>query len=69
MTLPEIARFIAENNIEFLGFTTDVRVSHKFQAQFPQANADADLARWHVFETDNPGTFAGMYQFWIRKSG
>ena len=69
MTLPEIARFIAENNIEFLGFTTDVRVSHKFQAQFPQANADVDLARWHVFETDNPGTFAGMYQFWIRKSG
>ncbi len=27
-----------------------------------------DLARWHVFETDHPQAFAGMYQFWIRKN-
>jgi hypothetical protein len=26
-----------------------------------------DLALWHDFETDNPSTFAGMYQFWVQK--
>jgi hypothetical protein len=24
---------------------------------------------WQDFETENPGVFAGMYQFWIRKNG
>jgi hypothetical protein len=26
------------------------------------------LDRWHVFEQENPDTFAGMYQFWLQKS-
>jgi SAM-dependent methyltransferase len=28
-----------------------------------------DLGLWQDFETDNPGVFAGMYQFWVRKNG
>jgi hypothetical protein len=67
MTLSEIADFIAENGIEFLGFTADASIVHQFQARFPQAEAMADLALWDAFETDNPGVFAGMYQFWVRK--
>jgi hypothetical protein len=69
MTLPEIADFIGENSLEFLGFVADAGVIHQFRARFPQAEAVTDLALWHAFETDNPGTFAGMYQFWIRKNG
>jgi tetratricopeptide (TPR) repeat protein/SAM-dependent methyltransferase len=67
MTLSEIADFIAENGIEFLGFIADASIVHQFQARFPQAEAMADLALWDAFETDNPGAFAGMYQFWVRK--
>ena len=26
-----------------------------------------DLDRWHEFETELPDTFAGMYQFLVRK--
>ena len=69
MTLSEIADFIAEGNVEFLGFIADVGVVHQFRARFPKAEAMADLALWHAFETDNPEAFAGMYQFWIRKDG
>ncbi len=69
LTLSEIADFVGENNLEFLGFVADAGVIHQFRARFPQAEAAADLALWHAFETDNPGAFAGMYQFWIRKNG
>jgi hypothetical protein len=27
-----------------------------------------DLANWHRFETENPATFASMYNFWVRKA-
>jgi tetratricopeptide (TPR) repeat protein/SAM-dependent methyltransferase len=67
MTLPDIASFIAQNGLEFLGFTLDAHVLHRFKARFPQEDAPTDLALWHRFETDNPDTFAGMYQFWLRK--
>jgi SAM-dependent methyltransferase len=69
MTLPEIADFVGENDIEFLGFVADASVIRRFQARFPQDQAVADLALWHVFEADTPDAFAGMYQFWIRKNG
>jgi tetratricopeptide (TPR) repeat protein/SAM-dependent methyltransferase len=68
MTLPEIASFVGQNNVEFVGFVADPRVIQQFQARFPQDEALADLARWHVFEEENPNAFAAMYQFWIRKS-
>jgi hypothetical protein len=67
MTLPEIAGFVGENDIEFLGFEVDASVIRRFQARFPQERAVADLALWHAFEADDPDAFAGMYQFWIRK--
>ncbi len=28
-----------------------------------------DLDQWHVFETENPMAFTGMYQFWVQKRG
>jgi hypothetical protein len=27
-----------------------------------------NLDNWHVFETENPMTFALMYQFWVQKN-
>ena len=68
MALPEIGRFLAENSAQFLGFEIDAGVLIRFLERYPQENAMRDLERWHVFETEHPPTFAGMYQFWICKN-
>ena len=69
MTLPEIADFVGANNLTFLGFIADGGLIHRFRTRYPHDEAVTDLALWHAFEMDNPGAFAGMYQFWIRKDG
>jgi hypothetical protein len=43
-------------------------VLRRYRARFPDDTSMTDLACWHVFETENPRTFAGMYQFWIQKN-
>jgi tetratricopeptide (TPR) repeat protein/SAM-dependent methyltransferase len=68
MTLPEIADFIGSNGAEFLAFMLDEHILQQFKSSFPQDGALVDLALWHRFETDRPDTFAGMYQFWIRRT-
>jgi SAM-dependent methyltransferase len=69
MTLPQIAAFLAENKLKFLGFQIDSDVRKAFRSRFPEDDAVTDLETWHLFETENPDTFAGMYQFWIQKNG
>jgi Tfp pilus assembly protein PilF/SAM-dependent methyltransferase len=68
MSLPEIAGFLDENSLELLGFIADARIIERYKTRFPQDRSANDLALWHVFETENPDTFAGMYQFWVRKN-
>jgi SAM-dependent methyltransferase len=65
--LPEIAAFIAAEGLRFIGFDLDARILHEYAAGQPEDPAMIDLARWHRFECDNPGIFAGMYQFWVQK--
>jgi tetratricopeptide (TPR) repeat protein/SAM-dependent methyltransferase len=67
MTLPQIAAFVAENDLAFLGFELDAAVNGRYHARFPADRTMTDLDSWHVFETENPKTFAGMYQFWVQK--
>ena len=69
LTLSEIANFVGENDIEFLTFIADSGIIGQFRGRFPQPDALSDLGRWQGFEAENPGAFAGMYQFWIRKNG
>jgi SAM-dependent methyltransferase len=66
-TLPEIAAFLAENNLRFIGFELDPAVQRRYAKRFPDDKAMTDLAQWHIFETENPKTFMGMYQFWLQK--
>jgi 2-polyprenyl-3-methyl-5-hydroxy-6-metoxy-1,4-benzoquinol methylase len=66
-TLPEIKSFIAANGIQFGGFFLDLLTHHRFAARFPRASAGVDLDCWHLFETEAPDTFIGMYQFLVRK--
>ena len=41
----------------------------RFAGRFPKPQAALDLDCWQVFETETPNSFAGMYQFSLRKRG
>ncbi len=66
-TVPEIKSFLAANGLEFGGFFVDAATRARFTARFPKPQAALDLDCWHAFETEAPDTFAGMYQFSLRK--
>jgi SAM-dependent methyltransferase len=66
--LPEIAAFIAAEELQFLGFDLDVRVLQAYAVENPDDPAMIDLERWHRFECANPGIFSAMYQFWVQKA-
>jgi 2-polyprenyl-3-methyl-5-hydroxy-6-metoxy-1,4-benzoquinol methylase len=65
-TIPEIAEFVAEIGFSFVGFENQAR--NAYLKRFPGDPAATNLENWHIFETENPTTFAQMYQFWIQKS-
>lgn len=65
-SIPQIADFLREAGFTFLGFETPARTS--YLKRFPDDRAAVDLANWNVFESENPATFAQMYQFWIQKA-
>jgi tetratricopeptide (TPR) repeat protein/SAM-dependent methyltransferase len=69
LTIPDIAGFLAANDLAFLGFEVDVAILHRFGRQFPDPKAVISLDNWHAFEEANPGAFVGMYQFWAQKMG
>ncbi len=67
-TLPEIAAFLAENDLQLASVSSStLRCCADTRKKFPDDKPMTDLARWHVFETENPKTFMGMYQFWVQK--
>lgn len=66
--LLQIAEILKELNLEFLGFELrDTTAMKKYRHQYPDDVSATSLAHWHQFEQENPDTFAGMYQFWLRK--
>lgn len=67
MTLPEIKSFVAANDLEFVGFALDAATRQLFTARFPNPAVLTDLDCWHAFEIERQQTFAGMYQFGVRK--
>ena len=66
-TLPQIGAFLTECGLAFLGFELEGSVLGQFRARFPDPAALADLDLWHAFETENPRTFIGMYQFFVQR--
>ena len=67
-TLPRIAEIIERFGLEFLGFEfEDVSVRHRFRSRFGSGTIERSLEAWHEFEQEHPGTFRGMYQFWVMK--
>jgi hypothetical protein len=67
-TIPEIAAFLAEHGLSFLGFELDAKITARFQQQYAGADALLNLDCWHDFEGANPLTFRNMYQFSIRRN-
>jgi SAM-dependent methyltransferase len=67
-TLPEIKQFLVENDLTFLGFQLSMPLTAAFRTRFSgDADALTDLDLWHIFETENPRIFAGMYQFVVQR--
>jgi SAM-dependent methyltransferase len=66
-TIPQIAVFLHENRLAFLGFDPfeDSGVIGKFRERFLDAANELDLDQWHRFETERPETFRGMYVFTV----
>lgn len=67
MTLPILASFIKDQNLNFLGFDTDSFVIHAYKKRFPNDPSATNLDQWHIYEEENPTIFARMYQFWVQK--
>ena len=68
VTLPAIKSFLIENDLQFLGFVEmDARTIQDYGCRFPTDKAMIDLDLWHLFETENPHTFAGMYMFVVQR--
>jgi len=67
LSLPEIKAFLVEHNLRLIGFDVEPRVARQYRTRFPEDRAMIDLDLWNIFETENPLTFAAMYQFFIQK--
>ncbi len=67
LTLHQIQSFLAEFELDFLGFELDPRVLHRYRVRFADDPAAVNMRNWASFEADHPDTFAGMYRFWIQK--
>lgn len=69
LTIPQIKSFLIEQDLKFIGFEFDPRVSRHYRSIFADARwSMVDLDRWHAFEIENQDTFLGMYQFWVQKN-
>jgi tetratricopeptide (TPR) repeat protein/SAM-dependent methyltransferase len=66
-TLPQIATFLQESSLAFVGFELDPVTPGRYLARFPHDQTMSDLASWDAYEREHPMTFSGMYQFWVQK--
>ena len=56
-------------DLGFIGFNLKPDILKKYGERFPDDESMTDLDSWHVFESEHPAVFAGMYQFWVQKPG
>jgi tetratricopeptide (TPR) repeat protein/SAM-dependent methyltransferase len=66
LTLPQIKKFLEDNGLTFIGFSSIDTTA--FRKRYPASDALRDLDFWHEFENQNPKTFVNMYQFWVQKT-
>ena len=65
-TISQIQECLADLGLKFCGFE-----SGRIVADYKLTNTSEDdlynLDKWHTYEVKHPGTFSGMYQFWVSK--
>ena len=66
MTIPQIADFLRENKLQFLGFELNPQIAASYRARFPGDPTMTNLEYWHAYEAANPDAFYATYQFWVR---
>lgn len=66
-TLPRIKQILAELELDFLKFNVDGDVQRRYSQRYRGELALADLNGWTQFEVEHPGTFLGMYNFYVQK--
>ncbi len=66
-SIAELAQFISNHNLEFLGFETEPHVLWAYRQRFTDDPRATNLDHWQVFENNNPDVFFNMYQFWVQK--
>lgn len=66
-TLPRIKQILAELELDFVKFNVDADVQQRYSQRFPGELALTDLNGWTQFEVEHPGTFLGMYNFYVQK--
>ena len=65
--LSQISQMISDFDLEFLGFTNE-KIKNKYSKKYPEDKENIILENWDKFETLEPETFIGMYNFWLRKN-
>ena len=65
-TIPEIKDCLAELNIEFCGFGSDV-ILRDFKQVYSEEADLYNLEKWNQFEEVNQNAFIAMYQFWCQR--
>ncbi len=69
VTITAIRSLLTGAGLRFIGFeTADTILADDYRRHFPEDKTMNDLSRWEVVEEDNPGVFAGLYQFWCARA-
>ena len=66
-TIPAIKALLADLGLRFVGFQLPPSVVSEYARRYPKDRSRTDLDQWHAFESDVPGAFPGMYEFWVQK--
>ena len=68
-TIPQIKAALDALGLTFIGWEFSSDAKKLFERDHPDPLDAYSLDAWQTFETANPNTFAGMYQFWAQKNG
>lgn len=66
LTIPQIARFLDQNDLDFRGFL-GVGDFDLVREAFPGEEWPGSLSHWGQVEEENPDMFTSMYQLWCEK--
>jgi hypothetical protein len=68
LNLLQIAKALGDLKLNFLGFEIPAQIRKQFLSTRSETSDLYSLSAWHEYETENPNTFAQMYEFWVQKT-